>query len=88
MRSQQFEDLRDFHDRGGADDAQAEGFGDGEFEAGGVGEGEVEDDGFVACRAEEVVAEGVEGGGQVVGYGLEGGAEGVHGLCLKGYIED
>lgn len=63
---QQFEDLRDFDDRGSGDDAQPEAFRDGEFEAGevrGWGEVEVEEDGFVAVGAEEVGAKGGEGGG-------------------------
>ncbi len=75
---QQFEDLGDFDNGGGGDDGEAEGFGEGEGEAGGGREGEVEEEGFVAGGAEEGEAEGAEGWGEVVGDGLEVGAEVVH----------
>lgn len=80
-RAREFEDLGDLDDRGGQDDGDAERFGDGEFEAGGVGGVEVVDEVLVAGRAEEGGCGGAEGGGKVVGEGLEGlegGAEGVH----------
>lgn len=69
--------MGDFDDRGGADDAEAEGFGDAELEAGGVGGGEVEveEEGAVAGWAEEGEGEGVEGGGEVGGDWVEVRAE-------------
>jgi len=81
---QEFEELGDFDDGGGGDDAEAEGFGDGEFGAGWVGEEvQVVDERGVAGVAQEVGAEVLEGLGEVVGDGLEEGAErifeGVHG---------
>lgn len=86
---EQFEDLRDFDNGGGGDDGEAEGFGEGEGEAGGGVEGEVEDEGFVAGGAEEGEAEGAEGWGEVVGYGLEVRPEEVHCWVLGfGVVEE
>ncbi len=69
--------MGDLDDGGGADDGEAEGFGDAEFEAGGVGGGEVEveEEGAVAGWAEEGESEGVERGGEMGGDWLEVGAE-------------
>lgn len=75
---EQFKDLRDFDDGGGGDDGEAKGLGYGEGEAGGGGEGEVQEEGCVAGGAEEGDAEGAERCGEVVGDGLEVGAEVVH----------
>jgi hypothetical protein len=67
LRVDELEELRDLDDGTGADDADAEAFGDGEFEAVGVVERvDVQYEVFVADGAEEVVAQLVEGGGQVV----------------------
>ena len=57
LRVDELEELRDLDDGAGADDANAETFADGEFEAVGVVDWvDVEDEVFVAHRAEQVVA--------------------------------
>ena len=64
---EEFEELRDLDDGGGADYADAEAFAYCEFEAVGVVYGiEVEDQVLIADGPEEVVAQLVEGRGQVV----------------------
>lgn len=79
LRVEKLKELWDFDDRACANDADAQGFGDGEFEAVRGREGiDVEDEGLVAEGAEKGAA-GVDNGvWQIVGYGLEGGAEGIH----------
>lgn len=70
--------MRDFDDGGGGDDADSEALGDGQFEAVLGREVDVQEEGFVAGFAENGDAEVVDRGGEVLGYGLEGAAEGVH----------
>lgn len=83
LRVDELEQLRDFDDGGGPDDADAETFGDAEFHTGGVGEVDVVEERGVACGTEEGDTDVCDGLGEVVCYGGEdgaqGGAEGVHG---------
>ena len=72
----ELEDLRDLDDGGGGDDAEAQALGDGELEAFLVGGVDVDEERLVAWPAEEGDAELPDGGREVVGYGLEGRAEG------------
>lgn len=74
---EEFEQLWDFDDAARADDADAEGFGDGEFEALRVGQVDVVDEGAVAGVAEELGCGLLDWAGEVVGYGCEDGAEGL-----------
>ena len=67
MGGEEFEDLREFDDRGTGNGGEAEDFGEGEREAGCVGGVDVEDEGFVALGAEEGEADVAEGGGEGVG---------------------
>lgn len=75
--------MRELDDGGAGDDGGAEGFGEGEFQAWGVGYVDVENERFVAVRAEEGEAEVVDWGGEGARYGLESGTEGVHGERKK-----
>lgn len=74
FRVDELEQLWDFDDGGGAYDADAEAFGDGELEARGGAEVEVVDEVLVARLAEDGDAEVCDGRGQVLGDGLEKGA--------------
>lgn len=74
----ELEDLGHLDDGGGADDADAEALGDGELDAFGVFNVNVEEDGLVALVADDGDAEVADGGGEVVGDGLEGRAKRVH----------
>lgn len=76
------EDLGDLDDGGCANDADAEALGDAELETSRVFEVDVEEDGLVALLADDGDAEVADRAGEVVGDGLEGGAEGVHGVCV------
>ena len=74
-----FQDLWELDDGGGGDDGDAEEFGDGEGKARVAGgEVEGEEKGGVAFFAEELVAEGDDGGGEGGGEGEEVGAESFH----------
>lgn len=79
LGADKLEDLRHLDDGGGGDDADAEALADGELEAVLVVEGHVKEQGLVAVLADDGDAEVADGGGEVVGDGLDGGAEGVHG---------
>lgn len=61
LGAREFEDLGNLDNRGGEDDADAEGLGDGELEAGGVAGVEVEEEVLVAGGAEEGGCEVAEG---------------------------
>src|SRR5690606_5367167 len=70
-------------DGGGGDYAEAQSLGDGQLEAGLVGEVDIEEEGAVALLADEGDAQVADGRGEVVGYRLDDGAEGVH-VCGGG----
>lgn len=72
------QDLGNLDDGGGGDDADAQALADGELEAGLVVEGDVEEKSLVALLANDGHAEVADGRGEIVGDGLDGGAEGVH----------
>lgn len=66
LGGQELEDLWDLDDGGEGDDADAEGLGEGEAEAGRGGR-DIEEEGLVAFAAEQGVAGGYEGSGEVGG---------------------
>ena len=79
MRGDELDDLGHLDDGGAGDGGDAKGFGDGQLEALGGSEVEVEDEVLVAFGADERDAEVADWGGEGVGEGLDGVAEGVHG---------
>jgi len=82
---EQLEDLWDLDDGGGADNAEAEGLGDGKLEALLVGDGELAHEGGVAAGAEEGYGKLIDGARKVRSDGLEDGPqgflEGFHDCC-------
>ena len=78
MGGEDFDDLGDLDDGGAGDGGDPEGFGYGELQACGGGEVDVEDEALVAGGADKGDCEVADRGGDGVGEGLEGGAEGVH----------
>lgn len=79
LRVDELEDLGDLDDGAGADDADSEAFGDGEFDALGCGWVDFKEERVVTLPAQDRDSEFTDRCGEVVCDGLQSSAYGIHG---------